>query len=351
MTLVRPGGGPAAWIGEQIIDEQTWVVSCPDTVIRDLHDFVPVVVDRIERLGEPIGSAVGVLGPTRAWSPGLVDLAERVRADLVDGRGFSLVRGVPVDDLSAAGHEVACWLICAEVGVPIHQNAARERIIRVADVGKDFAELGVRSYETAAALDYHSDSSDVVALYCVRPAMQGGTSTIVSAVAVHDAVVAARPDLAPLLYEPWPQASPVSLDVDHLPICARSDADKVFTRYGRRYIDTAADYDPSIEPLTSDQTELLDVYDGFLHDPAFALDMAFRPGDIQFLDNYSIMHARTDYVDWPEPTRRRELLRMWLVLDDLDLPDAFVDSGFVPRSQALAESITHEPVHDHKESR
>ena len=117
---------------------------------------------------------------------------------------------------------------------------------------------------------------------------------------------------------------------------ARASSGKLFTAHGRHYIDTARDYDSSIRGLSSAQIELLDLYDSFLHDPRFALDMAFRPGDIQFLDNYSVMHARTGYVDWPEPARRRELLRMWLVLADLDLPPVFADSGFIPRSQAFA---------------
>lgn len=328
----------AAWTGAEIAGDPSWVVPCPDAVARDLRDFIPVVVDRIERLGEPIDVAARVLGPTRAWSPQLADLAITIRAELLAGRGFALLRGVPVEGLTATAHDVVCWLICAEIGVPIRQNVTGDRIVRVADLGKNVDELGVRSYETAASLDYHSDSSDVVALYCVRPAMQGGTSTIVSAVAVHDAVVQSRPDLAPLLFEPWSQASPVSLAVEAIPVCARNDDGKVFTRYGRRYIDTAREYDASVAPLTPQQTELLDLYDGFLHDPAFALDMAFRPGDIQFLDNFTVMHARTDYVDWPEPERRRELLRMWLVLPErIDLPPVFADSGFIPRSQAFTD--------------
>ncbi len=329
-------GGPAAWIGERIADDPAWVVHCPERITSDLLRAVELVEGHIDEPGGSVDAAADSLGPTRDWSPTLADLADGIRSDLFGGRGFALLRGLPVDDLTATGRRIVCWLVSAAVGTPIHQNAARDKIVRVADDGKDFAEIGVRSYETNAALDYHSDSSDVVALYCVRPAMEGGTSTIVSAVAVHDAVVQIRPDLAPLLYEDWPQASPVDLQVHRTPICARRESGKLFTRYGRHYIDTAADYDSSVGSLSAAQVELLDVYDSFLHDPRFALDMSFRPGDIQFLDNYSVMHARTGYVDWPEPMRRRELLRMWLVLADLDLPDAFADSGFIPRSQVFA---------------
>ena len=341
MTRVARAEGPAAWLGGDIAEDPTWIAPCPQEVVRDLRAAVDQVVDRVECGGATRRTAIGALGPTPRWSPALVDFGSSLRAQVLEGRGFVLVRGLPVGELSPLGHEVVCWLMSAEVGRPMHQNADRDEIIRVADTGKDFAFPGVRSYETAAGLDYHSDSSDVVALYCVRPAMSGGTSTIVSSVAVHDAVVEARPDLAALLYDAWPHASPVDMRVHHTPICSRNELGKLFTRYGRRYIDTAADYDASVDELSAVQVELLDLYDSFLHDPRFSLDMAFQPGDIQLLDNYSVMHARTDYVDWPDPGRRRELLRMWLIAqDDSELPDAFVDSGFVSRSAASVAGTT-----------
>ncbi len=336
MTAARLAGGAAAWVGQEIAGDTDWVLTAGTQVNGDLLHAVGMTTQRVVDGGETIADAVGALGPAGEWSPAVARLAASVLPQLLDGRGFALVRGLPVDDLSSLERDVLCWIVCSQIGVPIHQNPARDQIVRVRDEGKDFAEPGVRSYETAAPLDYHSDSSDVVALYCVRPAMQGGVSTIVSSVAVHDAVATARPDLVDLLFADWPQASPVDRRVRHAPICAWGPRGGLSTRYGRHYIDTAAAYDTSVVSLTPDQHELLDVYDRVLRDPQFALDMSFRPGDIQFLNNYVVMHARTDYADWPDPERRRELLRMWLVIrDGVDLPDVFADSGFVPRSVAL----------------
>jgi hypothetical protein len=42
------------------------------------------------------------------------------------------------------------------------------------------------------------------------------------------------------------------------------------------------------------------------------VDLDFRPGDIQILHNHVVLHSRTAYEDWPEPTRKRHLLRLWL---------------------------------------
>ena len=336
MTAAQLAGGPAAWIGQEIAHDRDWIVAADSQVNGDLLHAVGITTQRILDDGGTVVEAVRALGPARTWSPATAALAAAVLPRLLTGRGFALIRGLPVDDLSPLEREVLCCIVCAQLGVPIHQNAAGDQIVRVRDEGKDFTVPGVRSYETAAPLDYHSDSSDVVALYCVRPAMEGGVSTIVSSVAIHDAVAVERPDLVGLLFTDWPQASPLDRTVRRAPICAWGPRGGLSTRYGRHYIDTASEYDPGVAPLTAEQHELLDVYDARLHDPRFALDMAFRPGDIQFLNNYVVMHARTDYTDWAEPERRRELLRMWLVIrDGLDLPDVFTDSGFVPRSVAL----------------
>jgi hypothetical protein len=44
--------------------------------------------------------------------------------------------------------------------------------------------------------------------------------------------------------------------------------------------------------------------------------MDFQPGDIQWLKNSVVLHKRTEYVDWPEPERKRHLLRLWLCARD-----------------------------------
>jgi len=46
--------------------------------------------------------------------------------------------------------------------------------------------------------------------------------------------------------------------------------------------------------------------------------MVLEPGDIQFLNNYVVVHSRTDYVDHDDPERLRRLLRLWLRIDQED---------------------------------
>lgn len=324
-----PVGGPAAWRGEDIGSDEDWVV-------RPTVDELGDVVDAARRIAASVRAGERSLvdiGRADIGVAAVVELVERVRRSL-DVRGFALVRSLPVDVLDDVEHRALSWVLGIHVGDPLPQNAAGDVLVRVRSEGQDFARPGVRAYETTAELEFHTDSSDVVALHCLRPARRGGTSTIASSATVHDEMVRCRPDLAALLYAPWPSVNPVDGVVSHGPICARNGAGALFTRYGRKYTDLAPA--AGADPLTPEQVAALDLYDEITRRPGLALDMDFRPGDVQFLDNHRILHARTAYEDWPEPHRRRELVRMWLVRrEELDLPAAFHDAGFVRRSLAI----------------
>lgn len=324
MTTVRRDG--SGWRGRDLTDEAEWVIELEP-------DAVEALASHARRVAAGASTTTD-FRPSATTSDQLAAMTSAV----LHGRGFTLLRGLPVDELDDGARAALCTTIGQLLGVPIRQNADGDELIRVRDEGKDFSQQGVRSYETAAPLPYHSDSSDVVGLMCVRAAQSGGASTIISSVAVHDAMVEVRPDLAALLHEPWPTASIIRGTVDMQPICATNAAGQVFTRYGRMYVETAHEYDPAAPPLTDEQVEALDLYDSFLADPSFVLDMHFQPGDLQLLNNYRIMHGRAPYIDHPDPARRRELLRIWLVLHDLDLPEVYENSGFVPRAEAFGRS-------------
>jgi hypothetical protein len=67
--------------------------------------------------------------------------------------------------------------------------------------------------------------------------------------------------------------------------------------------------------LTDIERELFDVYEEIAQSDGLYLDMDLAPGDIQLLSNHTVLHARTEYEEWPEPERQRHLLRLWLSLD------------------------------------
>jgi hypothetical protein len=254
--------------------------------------------------------------------------------DVVDGRGFALLRGVPVDGLTEHELERLFWGMGTHLGIGIRQNDAGDLLVHVRDQGLDFANPEVRGYQTSQRLDYHSDSSDVVGLLCVRPAAEGGVSTIVSARAVFDEACRRRPDLVGVLTDQWwwdRRQRDLATSFFQRPIFT-THGDRVVSYYGRAHIESAC-RGPHVPPLTTQQVEALDLLDQLAE--GLALHMDFLPGDVQLLDNYTMWHARTAYVDDPE--RPRDLYRLWLTLRrDVDLPTDFQTGGIVDRTVAFS---------------
>jgi hypothetical protein len=323
-------GGAASWRGCDLATHRDWIVPLGDPHVAELVD----VVDHLLATGTPLGAIA--LEDVRL--PRLGPVLTGALDELLDGRGFVLLRGLPVDALTTAQVECAFWCMGLHLGIPIPQNDAHEMLVHVRDAGLDFADPTVRGYQTNQRLDYHSDSTDVVGLLCRQPARSGGVSTIVSSTAIHDELERRRPDLAALLREPWWFDRRKADTADNFftrRICAAHNG-RLYTHYGRAHIESAV-RGPQVPALRADQVEALDAFDALANSPELVLDMAFQPGDMQFLDNYKILHARTDYVDWPEPERRRDLLRLWLtVRRPLDLPADFTQGGITNRDAAFS---------------
>jgi Taurine catabolism dioxygenase TauD, TfdA family len=231
---VREIGGEVAWRGADLAGRDEWAYELDGTEVDELRGAVAALESKLVETGRPLRSVARAdvslprLGPVLA---GILD-------DLLRGRGFALLRGIPVADVTAREAELLALALGVHLGVPIPQNPDDDMLVHVRDEGKLLSEPGVRSYETAAELEYHSDSSDIVGLLCLRPARRGGVSTIVSAVAIHDEMVRTDPEAATLLYDDWWNASPVDDELRPRPICATRDG-RLFVHYGRLYIERA----------------------------------------------------------------------------------------------------------------
>ncbi len=93
--------------------------------------------------------------------------------------------------------------------------------------------------------------------------------------------------------------------------------------YQRQYIDSAQRFSDVLQ-LTDKHIEALDLFDNLANDPRLYISMQLEPGDLQFVYNHSQLHDRTAFTDWPEPRKRRHLLRLWLSMaDDRPLPYYF----------------------------
>ncbi len=307
--LTETTSSPAAWTGAQMRVTDEWIHRLTEPEIAELE----AALARVKAQG------IDLYSVTREHFvlPTLSPIIDRWVHDLEDGRGFLLVKGLPIDRYSEQDASTIYWGIGQHMGVPVSQNAAGDLLGHVRDTGRSIADPSVRGYQTRIRLPYHTDGSDVVGLLCFRPARSGGLSSIVSSTTVFNEVVRRRADLVDLMYEPFfydrrEEQSPGEEPWYPSPIACYVDG-KLSIRYIRGFIESAQRF-PEVPRLTERQRELLDVIDAITMDPEVELLMDFEPGDMQFVNNYVILHSRTDYEDFEEPERKRHLLRLWLTL-------------------------------------
>ena len=228
--------------------------------------------------------------------------------ELEQGRGFLVLRGLPVQRLSDEQIDAVTYGIGLHMGTPVRQNPRGDLLGVVMNVG-DVTKKTTRVYETNLYLPYHSDPSDVVGLLCVRKAWRGGVSSLVSVAAIYNEILAHHPQYLALYYRPWYFAHLCEPQPSLSPIFSHHEG-KLSCRYLRQY--TELGHEIRGLPLSRVEIEALDLFDATMHDPALRLDMLLEPGDLQFANNYAVLHSRTDFVDAADPALHRRMLRLWL---------------------------------------
>ncbi len=328
--LLEPLRCAAAWRGAEQAHRQDWVYRLSSAEVADLDRCV----DAAAGCGRPLHElgledfAFDAMGGA---------IAEWMR-ELERGRGFVLARGVPVDRYTAEQARIAYWGIGLHMGTAVSQNAAGDLLGEVRDTGADPSDPSVRLYKTRESLGFHCDGADVIGLLCLRTARSGGQSRIASSVSVYNELLQRRPDLVPELYENFhwdrnEEQAPGEAPYFDLPIC-HFDGERLRTFYIGWYI-RGAQRHAEAPRLTTAQNEVIDLIDEICEEPEFHLAMDFEPGDIQWLKNSVILHARTAYEDEVEPERRRHLLRLWLTAHGLWADgDEFLRQG-IPRKDGV----------------
>ncbi|HEY4067678.1 MAG TPA: TauD/TfdA family dioxygenase [Burkholderiaceae bacterium] len=321
-SLERPSriDGPAAWKGAQLARRDDWVetLSAPDIA----------EVDAAVAAFSRSGAGFGAISESTFHLPMLGPRLKRILRDVLHGRGFVLIRGFPVERCSIQQTATAYLGIGAYLGSFRSQNAAGHLLGHVKDTGADIANATTRYYQTNRELEYHTDSCDIVGLMCLKTSRRGGESRIVSSVSLYNEMMARRPDLANALFNAYPTDRRGEVPAGQapwfdVPVCNWHEG-VLTTIYVGQYIRSAQKNFAEARRLSALELEAIDLLDTLSNDPAFSLQMEFLPGDMQFLHNHQILHSRTDFEDWPEPERRRHLLRLWLApKEGRALPPAF----------------------------
>ena len=318
-----PITGSSAWIGAELrTREPEWSYRLSPPEVAEIETALQSVRAR--------GLDLADITRDDFPLPTLGPVLEQLRSEVLNGRGFVLLRGMPVENRPIAEAATAYWGIGTYFGSARSQNAKGHLLGHIYDLGGSSAtDPTIRSYATAERQNFHIDRCDVVALLCLRRAKSGGLSAIVSSMTVHNVMAQRRPDLLERLYQTFPvdrrgEVPPGKQPFYEAPVFNRHDG-YLSVLYSRLHIGSAQRF-PEARRLTAEDYEALDMLAELAGDLELRLDMTFMPGDVQFLHNHTILHARSEYEDWPELERKRHLLRLWLAPPNArPLPPVFAE--------------------------
>jgi len=311
---------PSAWRGEDMAAHpERWIVQLSAADIAELEQAAQSFLSRTSEIGE--------ITKEKFPLPRFGAHLEKLKDTLIHGIGFEVIRGLPVAKYS---QQVAATIFCgvgAHLGSARSQNAMGHILGHVRDIGADAKNPNTRIYQTSERQTFHTDSADVVGLLCIREAMEGGKSLLVSTATIYNEMSRKRPDLAALMFGPIatdrrgevPEGEKPYLQIP--PFSWHAGFLTGF--YQRQYIDSAQRF-PDAPRLTPAHVEALDMFDALANDPRLHFGMQLQPGDMQFVYNHALLHDRTGFRDWPDADKKRHLLRLWLsVAGDRPLPDCF----------------------------
>lgn len=312
--------GASAWIGADLAKRpEVW------TYCLSAHELAEIAAATAACLGKDIASIRRADFPL----PQFGGVLDRLRDELLTGRGFILLRGLPVEGRPIAESATAYWGIGTHLGSARSQNAKGHVLGHVQDLGLATGDPRVRTYQTTERQHFHTDSCDVVGLLCLKAAKSGGMSSVTSSNTVYNVMAEKHPDLVGRLFQPFatdrrgeiPEGKKPWFD---LPVF--NDFEGYLSAiYSRTYIRSAQRF-PEARRLTEEDIAALDCFDRLAEDQDLRLDMTLRPGDIQFVHNHTILHDRTSFADWDEPDRKRHLLRLWLAVPGArPLPPAYAE--------------------------
>ncbi len=304
---VAPVASPAAW-KRRSLEDAPWRSRLTQTEVDELRRAVDAWLNRKLPLSA-MTKADFVL-------PTLATRIEAWRDEVVFGRGLQVVSGVPVESWTLDEASAFFWGLGQHLGRPGAQNRKGDLLGHVRDTGADRTDRYVRQYMTTQNIPFHCDAADMVGLLCLRKAKSGGSSRIASSVSVYNEVLRRKPDLAARLFEPFmldtrDEAEANGLKALPIPPCRYANG-VLRTFWHSEYFRTSQRHGGI--RLTAAENEVLDLYDEISCSPEFFVDMDLEPGDVQLLSNHTVIHARTDYEDYPEEDRKRHLLRLWITV-------------------------------------
>jgi len=238
-----------------------------------------------------------------------------ISGELHQGRGFKVLRGLPVTSHSREDNVIIYAGVSSHVapvrGRQDHQYEGKSADVvlnHIKDLSTtaDAHRIGAPAYTTDKQV-FHTDSGHIVSLFALDVAAEGGQSKLASSWRVYNELAATRPDLVRTLAEPWvvdgfgnPNKPYTKRPLLYYLPETGTAPERLIIQYARRVFTgfQALPRSADIPPITEAQAEALDA----LHFNAerFAVGLDFRQGDVQYVNNLSIFHARDGFKDTQE---------------------------------------------------
>lgn len=294
------------WTSDDVADPSVWTVELGEADHREL--------DAALARAKSVSGDLLEIGREHFPLDGLARKLETIARELIDGRGFTRICALDARRYGDDDLTLLYWGIGLHLGDPWPQNAKGHVMGDVTDQGKKLSDPTFRGNELGqVALDYHTDGADLIGLLCLRKARSGGLSCVANAVAIYNELARARPDLARALFEPLPydmrgEQAPGTRPWYLFPVFTEH-RERFFIRFIPAYIRASQRHEDAPR-LSSLALEALDTVSAMARDPRFNVYMDLQPGEMQFINNYHVLHGRTSYEDGDG--MKRHFKRLWL---------------------------------------
>jgi len=303
-TVLRPIEGPPAWKASDFGDSRSWVRALTPEMAREIY----AAANRLVAAGVSFRDVDGETVELAVARDLIADAYDELNA----GRGFAVIGGMPVDDHSYEENLLAYSIVASQFGRIVVQNYEGDFVVDVTDKGIPYSHQS-RGYSSNKLLPFHTDGADYVGLLCLGTAADGGRSLLASAAGVYNEILRTWPDDMAVLqrgfyhhrrgqHDPGePTVSP-----ERVPVFSFHDG-LLHCCYNRNPINWV---EKEGIQLSEQEIAALDHMDEILARPEVSLSMDLRKGDMQFVNNYTVLHSRTEYMD--DAAHRRHLVRLWL---------------------------------------
>lgn len=313
----------------KIIDHPgAWTSAESPTKKHFQHDLSAPLLDAFDGVLKKVEN-VGAEQITRAQfdHPVINKFAAELFEDVQEGRGLACVEALPLDRYSQKQMSKIFWGLGTHMGTAVSQSVLGDRLGSIKN--ESDKDPDARAYRHKRELIMHTDSTEIIGMLSLVKAMSGGYSQVASVLAIHNAIFKEQPQHLKALYEGFhysrhgEQGEGEDPNTPYkVPVLSQKDG-KVSCRYVRAYMLSAA-RDMGVE-LPQSFIDALNFFDKTAARRDVMLEYMMEPGEMAFMNNYTVLHSRTAFEDFPDEPRKRHLLRLWLdvpngrpIADELD---------------------------------